>query len=91
MARIRINIRTQTKEKPYLINSYFFSKLVKQRSQWGEQNTCMYVSEICAEGIFVTFPWLLKNVKSRSKIALFQMSAILKFDFQKETNYDFLK
>ena len=32
---------------------------------------CMYVSEICAEGIFVTFPWLLKNVKSRSKIALF--------------------
>ena len=32
---------------------------------------CMYVSEICAEGIFVTFPWWLKNVKSRSKIALF--------------------
>ena len=32
---------------------------------------CMYVSEICAEGIFVTFPWYLKNVKSRSKIALF--------------------
>ena len=37
----------------------------------GEQNTCMYVSDISAEGIFVTFPWLLKNVKSRSKIALF--------------------
>ena len=32
---------------------------------------CMYVSEMCAEGIFVTFPWWLKNVKSRSKIALF--------------------
>ena len=31
----------------------------------------MYVTEICAEGIFVTFPWGLKNVKSRSKIALF--------------------
>ena len=31
----------------------------------------MYVSEICAEGIFVTFPWWLKTVKSRSKIALF--------------------
>ena len=29
----------------------------------------MYVSEICAEGIFVTFLWWLKNVKSRSKIA----------------------
>ena len=43
----------------------------------------MYVSEICAEGIFVTFPWWLKNVK---------MSAILKFDFQKkETITFFLK
>ena len=31
----------------------------------------MYTSEICAEGIFVTFPWWLKNVKSRSKITLF--------------------
>ena len=31
----------------------------------------MYVSEICAEGIFVAFPCWLKNVKSRSKIALF--------------------
>ena len=32
---------------------------------------CMYVSEICAEGIFVTFPCWLENVKSRSKIGLF--------------------
>ena len=31
----------------------------------------MYVSEICAEGIFVTFPLWLENVKSRSKTALF--------------------
>ena len=31
----------------------------------------MYVSEICAEGIFVTFLWWLKNMKSRSKIAPF--------------------
>ena len=52
----------------------------------------MNVSEICAEGIFVTFPWWLENVKSRSKITLFEMSAILKFDFQKkENNYVFLK
>ena len=29
------------------------------------------MSEICAEGIFVTFPGDYKNVKSRSKIALF--------------------
>ena len=45
----------------------------------------MYVSEIYAVGIFVTFPKWLKNVKSRSKIAFFfQMSAILKFHFQKK-------
>ena len=50
---------------------------------------CMYVSEICAEGFFVIFPWLLENVKSRSKIALFQMSAILKFDFQKRKQLRF--
>ena len=31
----------------------------------------MYVSDICAEGIFVTLPWWLKNVKSRSKIVPF--------------------
>ena len=49
----------------------------------------MYVSEICAEGIFVTFPWWLKNVKSRSRIAFFQMSTILKFDFQKRKQFRF--
>ena len=50
----------------------------------------MYVSEICAERIFVTFPGNLKNVKSRSKTALFfQMSAILKFDFQKRKQLRF--
>ena len=27
----------------------------------------MYVSEIRAEGIFATFPWELKNVRSRPK------------------------
>ena len=31
----------------------------------------MYVSEICAEGIFVTFSCWLKYVKSRSKITIF--------------------
>ena len=30
-----------------------------------------YVSEICAEGIFVTFPWWPENVESRSKIVFF--------------------
>ena len=32
-----------------------YSKVIP-KSQQGEQNTCMYVSEMCAEGIFVTFP-----------------------------------
>ena len=31
----------------------------------------MNASEICTEEIFVTFPWWLEKVKSRSKIALF--------------------
>ena len=65
MARIRINTRTHAKEKPDKFVFFF------PISQQGEQNTCMYVSEICAEGIFVTLPWWLENVKSRSKIALF--------------------
>ena len=30
-----------------------------------------WVPLICAEGFFVTFPWGLKNLKSRSKIAPF--------------------
>ena len=34
----------------------FYSRLVRQKSQQGEQNSCMYVSEMCAEGFFVSFP-----------------------------------
>ena len=71
MAQIRINTRTHTKEKPYLINSQFLQNWEGKKSEKGEQNMCMYVSEICAKGIFVLFPWWLKNVKNRSKIALF--------------------
>ena len=44
----------------------------------------MYVSEICAEGIFVTFPWWLKNVKSRSKIALFSNESHFEIWFPKK-------
>ena len=50
---------------------------------------CMYVFEIYAEGIFVTFPWWVENVKIRSEIAFFQMSAISKFDFQKREQLRF--
>ena len=44
----------------------------------------MYVSEICAEGIFLTFPWWLENVKSRSKIALFPNERHFEIWFPKE-------
>ena len=43
----------------------FFSKLVRQKK--GEQNTCIYVSEICAEGNFVTFPYDWKMWKVGQK------------------------
>ena len=52
----------------------------------------VYVTEICAEGIFVSFSFWLGNVKVGQKWPFFfQMSAILKFDFQKEFNYSFQK
>ena len=56
IARIRINTRKHTKEKSYLI-IFFFFKIGKTKKSIGEQNSCMYVSEMCGEGIFVTLPW----------------------------------
>ena len=49
----------------------------------------MYVSEICAEGIFVTFPWWLKNVKSRSKVALFSNERHFEIWFPKKRRITF--
>ena len=49
----------------------------------------MYVSEICAEGIFVTFPWWLENVKSRSKIALFSNERHFEIWFPKKKTITF--
>ena len=72
MARKRINTRSHTKKKPHMINSQFLQNWEgKIKVNRGEQNTCMNVSGICAEGIFVSFPWWLKNVKRRSTIAFF--------------------
>ena len=66
----------------------FFSKLVRQKKSIGWAKY-MYVREICAEGIFVTFPWWLENVKSRSKIALFSNERHFEIWFPKENNYVF--
>ena len=49
----------------------------------------MYVFEICAEGIFVTFPWWLENVKSRSKIALFSNERHFEIWFPKKRTITF--
>ena len=40
-----------------MINSQFLQNQEGKKSQWGEENMCMYVSEICAEGLFVSFAW----------------------------------
>ena len=50
---------------------------------------CMYVSAICAKGIFVTFPWWLKNVKGRSKIALFSNECHFEIWFPKKKTITF--
>ena len=50
---------------------------------------CMYVFEICVEGIFVTFPWWLENVKSRSKIALFSNERHFEIWFPKKRKITF--
>ena len=49
----------------------------------------MYVSEIRAEGFFVTFPWWLKNVKSMSKIALFSNERHFEIWFPKKRTITF--
>ena len=49
----------------------------------------MYVFEICAEGIFVTFPWWLENVKSRPKIALFSNERHFEIWFPKKRTITF--
>ena len=88
MARIRINTRNHNKEKPYLINSYFFGR-AKKKVNRVSKNTCMYVSAMCAEGIFVNFPWWLKNAKSRSKIALFSNERHFEIWFPKQKTITF--
>ena len=51
---------------------------------------CVYVSEICAEGIFITFRSWLENVKSRSKIALFSNERHFEIWFPKKRTITFL-
>ena len=66
-----------------------FSKLVRQKKSIGWAKYVYYVSEICAEGIFETFPWWLKNVKSRSKTALFSNEHHFQIWFPKKKTITF--
>ena len=73
----------------YFTESFFFSKLAKEVNRVSKIRVCMCLRYVLKE-FFVTFPWYVENVKSRSKIAFFfQMSAILKFDFQKREQLRF--
>ena len=71
----------------------FFSKLVikaKKVNRVSKMCVCMCVFEICAEGIFVTSPWWLEDVKSRSKITLFfKWAPFWNLISKKENNYVF--
>ena len=51
----------------------------------------MYVSEICAEGIFVFYPGEQKNVKSRSKIALLSNEYHFEIGFPKKKTIAFFR
>ena len=67
MARIRINTRTHTKEKPYLINSYFFKigKAKKKSIGWAKY---VYVCEwdMCWR-IFCNFSLATKKCEKKVK------------------------
>ena len=54
----------------------------RQKSQYGEQNTCMYVRYVLKEFLCL-FPGD-QNVKVVKNNTFFQMSGILKFGFQKK-------
>ena len=86
MARIRINTGSRTEEKPYMVLICIFCKI-------GEQNTCIYASEICAEGIFCVFSLATKKCE-KSKYPFFSNERHIEIWFpkkKKENNYIFQK
>ena len=50
-----------------------------------------YVSKIYARGIFLSFPWWLKNVKNVSKIAPFSNERHLRMCIAKKTTIEFFR
>ena len=70
MARIGINTRNHTKEKPYWWIPIFFFKIGKAKKVNRVSKICLCEWDMCWRN-FCNFSWWLENVKSRSKIALF--------------------
>ena len=87
MVRIRINTNTHTKEKPYLINLYFFRNWQKKSIGWAKY-VYVYEWDMWWRN-FCNFPWWLKNVKSRSKIALFSNERHFEIWFPKKKTITF--
>ena len=69
---------------------FFFSKLVRQKKSIGRAKY-MYVCEwdLCWRIFFLTFPWWLKNVKSRSKTAIFSNERHFEIWFPKKKTITF--
>ena len=67
-----------------------FPKSVRQKSQKGELNTCIYVSKLWAAGIFVSFFLVTKKCeKEVFKKALFSNERQFEFCFSKMKNLHF--
>ena len=91
MARIRINTRTHTKEKPYLINSYFFSKLVRQKKsiRWAKY-VCLCEWDMCWRN-FCNFSLMIKKCEKVKNSPFFKWAPFWNLISKKENNYAFLK
>ena len=74
----------------YMIISIFFAKLGRQKRSLGwAKYVYVYVSMICADGIFVSFPCWLKIVKSRPKVAFFLNERHFEIWFRKKETKHF--
>ena len=84
------NQHQEPHERESIHKFVIFAKLVRQKSQYYiEWAKYIYVCKWDVLKEFLSFPWWLKNVKSRSKYTFSWMSAILKSDFQKRKQVHF--
>ena len=92
MARIRINTRSRTEEKPYMVNLYFFCKIDKAKrvNRVSKIRVFILVRYVLKE-FFVSFPWRLKNVKSRSKYPFFSNERHFEIWFPKKETITFFR